>query len=176
MKTDNPWGNISKIVKAEAELYDAEKFKSSNEKSNIDFDKLKDKQPIIGVDLTTKPDKTVAQITVHDNNIPRTINVEVIGDLGLEFGDSWDIWHLPTGARFSSVVPGFVTTNNNSGHRVESFDYTSEQLLNWMKKVQEGQPTAWIMLRQLTPANFRDNGTAAKEIIKRWCLSVSVKE
>lgn len=105
----------------------------------------------------------------------RIVTAEVIGDLALDFGDEWEIYHVPTLTRFSEAVPINIKEGpNDKGQSIISFDYTKPQLLSWMKKVQEQYPTAWQMLRQLTPENYADNGDSAKDIIKKWCLSVPV--
>lgn len=93
-----------------------------------------------------------------------------IGDLALEYDDDgWEMYHVPTLTKFSKAVPGnFMKEPNNDS-------YEKDQLLNWMKKVQENYPTSWQMLRLLTPQNYNDKGQQAKDIILNWCLSVKVE-
>jgi hypothetical protein len=100
-----------------------------------------------------------------DNSIPPMdliiAGCEIVGDLALDFTDEgWNIYHVPTGACFDKAVPEGI--------------YDKQPLLDWMKKVQEVNPTAWTMLRLLKPENYDKNGTQAKKIIQEWCLSVPV--
>lgn len=116
-------------------------------------------------------------ITFKDGHKSRSIDVIIIGDLGLDFDDDgWNIYHIPTLACFSSAVPGYIPTTPRQDNFVNevSWEYDSDQLLTWMKKVQENYPTAWGMLRCLTPENYSGKGQSAKDIIQKWCLSVSV--
>lgn len=95
---------------------------------------------------------------------------EIVGDLALDFTDEgWNIYHVPTGACFDKAVPP------NSDQWEPEFNYDKDQLLNWMKKVQENYPSSWQMLRQLTPEDFADKGQSAKDILLKWCLSVKVE-
>jgi hypothetical protein len=106
----------------------------------------------------------------------KTIPVIVVGDLGLDFcepgekDEGWNIYHLPTLAGFSSVVPSYLI-----GVQGKSCEYDKPELLRWMARVQENYPTSWQVLRLLTPDTYLDNGHAAKEIIQKWCLSVKVE-
>lgn len=111
-------------------------------------------------------------------------NVTIVGDLALEYDDNgWNIFHVPTLTLFSKAIPGYIpvdSINNlnmitNEYENKECYEYEKDQLLNWMKKVQENYPTSWTMLRCLTPEDYEDKGKSAKDIILKWCLSVKVE-
>lgn len=110
----------------------------------------------------------------------KTIPVIVVGDLGLDFcepgekDEGWNIYHLPTLAGFSSVVPLAELIYEGDDVNGE-YCYDKPELLRWMARVQENYPTSWQVLRLLTPDTYLDNGTTAKEIIQKWCLSVKVE-
>jgi|SRR5882762_8286945 len=107
----------------------------------------------------------------------KTIQVIIVGDLGLDFcepeekDEGWNIYHIPTLACFSSAVP----FRPDAIYPAEEFEYDKQPLLNWMARVQENYPTSWQVLRLLTPDIYQDNGATAKEIIQEWCLSVKVE-
>ncbi len=104
-------------------------------------------------------------IEVKHNNKKRIVEVTIVGDLGLDFDDDgWNIYHLPTLACFDMAVP-----------ECDKTPYDKQPLLNWMAKVQQQYPTAWQMLACLTPDNYLEQRTSAKDIIQKWCLSVKVE-
>jgi hypothetical protein len=107
----------------------------------------------------------------------KPVRVIAVGDLGLEvLEDGWRMHHLPTLASFNSAVPGYYPLNDKGSPKyTECFEYEIEDLIKWMKKVQEQYPTSWQMLRLLTPENYNASGEVAKRIIKEWCLSVKVE-
>lgn len=129
------------------------------------------------------PEAPIAEVAYQtfefrDGHKSRLIDVIIVGDLGLDFGDDgWNIYHIPTLSCFSKAVPGYNKIKINWGNEtVEScWNYDRDQLLSWMKKVQENYPTTWTMLRLLTPENFKDKGESAKQIILDWCLSCPVE-
>lgn len=121
-------------------------------------------------------------ITIKHGQKSYTFAGEIIGDLALDFSDDgWNIYHVPTLSCFSKAVPptihhNMIETEDSTIQDVdENFEYDREQLLAWMKKVQENYPTSWQMLRLLTPQNYADKGQSAKDIILKWCLSVPVE-
>lgn len=156
--------------------------------SNKEVQKIVDDATMFGVGYSIDE----KHIPIEDVIITKA-PMEIIGDLALDFTDEgWNIYHVPTGACFDMAVPpihceycgeGKSTglPNNacencmNTGVRKPNeYEYTKEQLLTWMTKVQQSNPTAWTMLRLLKPDNYAKNGTSAKKIIQEWCLSVAV--
>lgn len=122
----------------------------------------------IGVDLASEPDKTV--LSYQHGNKQYSAEVTIIGDLALEYDDDgWNIFHVPTLTLFSKAVPA------KNDYPSDIYLYEKDELLNWMKKVQENYPTAWTMLRCLTPETYADKGQHYKNIILNWCLSVKVE-
>lgn len=116
-----------------------------------------------------KPVKSNVEVKHVREHLGQTI----VGDLALDFTDEgWNIYHVPTGACFDKAVPPIHPAKHEDDI---DYQYSKDQLLNWMKKVQEANPTAWTMLRLLTKDNYATNGTAAKKIIQEWCLSVKVE-
>lgn len=149
-----------------------------------------------GVDIAKVDDKTILNaFEIKDGNIIRHIEAQVIGDLALEFDDSgWCMYHVPTLSKFDKAVPAipcnycidetgkcFVDNCENCmNERVrkpDEYSYDKSALLNWMTKVQaEGMyPTAWQILRGLTPDNYDGKAQAAKDIIMKHCLATAVE-
>jgi hypothetical protein len=126
--------------------------------------------------ITTYPAKTIVVAG-------KPVHVIVVGDLGLELledGRKFIMHHLPTLASFNSAVPCCfkLTGEKFTSHEniaKECCEYEIDDLIKWMKKVQENYPTSWQMLRLLTPETYVDKGESAKRIIKEWCLSVPVE-
>lgn len=84
-----------------------------------------------------------------------TNNRTIIGDLALDFTDEgWNIYHVPTGACFDKGVPpsGFDAYVDSKGaaQADDEFNYDKDQLLNWMKKVQENYP---YLMADVTPVD-----------------------
>lgn len=123
-------------------------------------------------------------LTITHGHKNYDVVVTIIGDLALEYDDEgWNIYHVPTLTLFSKAVPvnhaeDCISHTPNDFTKCTSncnFEYDKQSLLNWMKKVQENYPTAWTMLRCLTPETYSDSGQSAKDIILKWCLSVKVE-
>ena len=132
----------------------------------------------IGAPISVGKDNTLLGYDVYEahllrfkhNNKWRDIQATIIGDLALEYDDNgWMIFHVPTLACFDKAVPAYLFEGT------EEYIYEKDELLRWMAKVQANYPTAWGMLRLLTPENYESSGESAKEIIQKWCLSVRLE-
>ena len=96
----------------------------------------------------------------------------IIGDLSIHNSvdnpDCFCITHVPTLSNFMKAVPA------DYGE-----EYEDDELAKWCEKVQEQQQQFWAVLRELTPLTMHQNtdrDLKAKDRIKAWCLSVSIKE
>ena len=139
--------------------------------------------------MTSPWDKIVDNrnnLTIYEGRKQRHLKVNIIGDLALEFDDvgDWAIHHVPTLTRFDTAVPARFTIVE--GQDKEDFNYTKEQLLNWMHRIQYECPLeklkegitvqqAFETLRGLTRHNYKDKGETAKDIVFECCQSIKVE-
>ncbi len=175
-----PWSNewkppsAKKLADNEQLIKEVEFNKAENDARLFGIGYMKDGKHIpleniyVGTDYGAGDNKGTICLTVKEGDKIRVVSIaEVIGDLALEYAeDGWMIYHVPTLAKFNKAVPCNPATG-------DSFD--KQQLLNWMKKVQEEYKLIWAELRALTPENYEANGDRAKQIIRKWCLSVKVE-
>lgn len=118
----------------------------------------------------------IINIRVKDGQKYKDIPVTIIGDLALDYSDDgWNIYHVPTLQLCSKLVPAYYPATMEFVDGQECYEYEREALLRWMAKVQINYPTAWTMLRCLTPQDYESKGQSAKDIILEWCLSVKVE-
>lgn len=145
--------------------------------------------------LSSEEQHELRSLTVMNDKKQYTFTAEIVGDLALDYeaDKGWNIYHVPTLARFSKAVPSYAKPTEDQSLSYtkneiiceQSYEYSREELLAWMKKVQEPSNYAagnswlivqgWKELRALTPTDYETKGQSAKDIILNWCLSVPVE-
>lgn len=118
----------------------------------------------LGVDYGYE-NKTLT-IPIDGEWIPRTVEAIVIGDLAvhedLKVDKFWQVTHVPTLTRFNAYREGL---------------YKRSELIAWCRKVQEQRLVDWVILRSLTPKNYKTSDTVAlmaKDRILRMCEGIEI--